>query len=64
MMKLTFSCSSEDIEFIELVKNEFESKGTINEYKISGITGYETIMLVLQIGLLLLQQLFHLLWSI
>lgn len=49
-MKLTFSCSSEDIEFIELVKNEFESKGIINEYKISGITGYETIMLVLQIG--------------
>lgn len=49
-MKLIFSCSSEDIEFIELVKNAFESKGTISEYKVSGITGYETVMLVLQMG--------------
>lgn len=49
-MELTFSCSSEDTEFMELIRKEFSDKGTISEYKISGITAYETVMLVLQVA--------------
>ena len=49
-MNLTLSCSSEDIEFINLVQKEFSGKGTIKEFRVSGITGYETVMLVLQIA--------------
>lgn len=49
-MKLIFSCSSEDTEFIDLIKKEFSSSGTISEYKVSGITGYETVMLILQVA--------------
>jgi hypothetical protein len=49
-MKLILSCSSEDTEFIDLVKKEIASSGTINEFRVSGITGYETVMLVLQIA--------------
>ena len=45
-MNLTLSCSSEDIEFINLVQKEFSDKGTIKEFRVSGITGYETVMLV------------------
>lgn len=46
-MKMTLSCSSEDTEFIDLVKKEFNSSGTVAEYKVTGITGYETTMLVI-----------------
>ena len=49
-MNLTLSCSSEDTEFINLVQKEFSDKGTIKEFRVSGITGYETVMLVLQIA--------------
>lgn len=48
-MQMILSCSSEDIEFIDLVKKEFSSTATISESRVSGITGYETVMLVLQI---------------
>lgn len=50
IMRLIFTCSSEDIEFIELVKKEFSLEGTISESRISGITGYEIVMLILQIA--------------
>lgn len=49
-MELTFSCSPEDIEFIELIKKEFSDKGTVEEFKVKGITAYATVMLVLQIS--------------
>lgn len=48
-MELIFSCSSEDTEFIDLVKKTFSSNSTITETKISGITGYEMISLGVQI---------------
>ena len=38
-MNLTLSCSSEDTEFINLVQKEFSDKGTIKEFRVSGITG-------------------------
>lgn len=49
-MKLTLSCSSEDTEFINLVKAKFTSSESVNEFRINGITGYETVMLVLQMA--------------
>lgn len=49
-MKMIFTCSSEDIEFINKVNEEFASLGTIEEARISGITGYEVVMLVLQVA--------------
>ena len=49
-MKMIFTCSSEDIEFIDKVNEKFASFGTIEETRISGITGYEIVMLVLQVA--------------
>lgn len=47
---MIFTCSSEDIEFIDLVNKEFSSIADIEETRISGINGYETVMLILQIA--------------
>lgn len=49
-MKMIFTCSSEDIEFIKKVNEEFAPLGSVEETHISGITGYEVVMLVLQIA--------------
>lgn len=49
-MELIFSCSSQDTEFTELVKQTFSCYGTVTETKVKGITGYETTMMILQIA--------------
>ena len=46
-MKIIMSCLSEDTEFINAVKKEFGKTASIESYTMSGITGYDTVMLIL-----------------
>lgn len=46
-MKIIMSCLSEDTEFINAVKKNFEKSVSIELYTMSGITGYDTVMLIL-----------------
>lgn len=46
-MELTFMCSQMDTDFIEQIYKTFGEGCTIDETEISGITGYEIVMLVI-----------------
>lgn len=53
-MKMTFMCSQTDIDFIEQVYREFGGSCAIEETQVSGITGYEVVMLVVEgVGLVI-----------
>ena len=46
-MKMIMSCLSEDTEFIDAAKKEFGEYIPVETYTVSGITGYDTVMLIL-----------------
>lgn len=47
MMKIIISCLPEDTEFINAAKRAFKESTSIESYTMSGVTGYDTLMLIL-----------------
>lgn len=48
-MRLTFTCLSEDIEFRQKLNEELAAFGPIGETKINGITGYDVLILTIEV---------------
>lgn len=50
MMKIIMSCLSGDTEFIDVIKKEFEKTDSLETFTMSGITGYEMVMLIVSVA--------------